>query len=320
VRDRVVEATLRLPLDDMDLLLRLDTSLDGTVSQEEIERARPRIFEYLREKVDVEADAGAAAPALRQVTTWKDEAGFPYVEVGVTYAAAGPIGTLNIRVRALLDLYSDHRNLAEIETFGRRETFVFQHGNRYEADRGGAAAWRRAWEFTRLGIEHIFTGYDHVLFLFGLLLVGRGLLNLVAVVTSFTLAHSLTLALATLGLVQPVSWVVEAAIALSIAYVGLENLLVSEVRHRWRITFAFGLVHGFGFASVLREMQLPRSSLMISLFTFNLGVEIGQVVIVALMWPLLRRLERSPQRRLVTRLVSALIVAFGLYWLVERIL
>jgi len=318
VRDDRVEATLRLPLDDMDLSLRLDGDLNGSVSDEELQRARPAVAGYLNEKLRVTADGVALTPSLLATSIWRDREGSAFLEARVGFTAAKPIGTLAIELRALQELYAGHRNLAEIDWRGPREQFVFQHGNRYQGERG-AARLRTARQFTLLGVEHIFTGYDHILFLLGLLLGGRGFKNLVAIVTSFTVAHSLTLALATLELVQPPSRAVESAIALSVAYVGAENLLLKEVRHRWRIAFAFGLVHGFGFASVLREMELPRAGLALSLFTFNLGVEIGQVAIVALLWPLLVSLERAPQRGLVTRLLSSLIFGFGLYWLAQRL-
>jgi hypothetical protein len=141
----------------------------------------------------------------------------------------------------------------------------------------------------------------------------------VAIVTSFTVAHSVTLALATLGVVDPVGWMVEAAIALSIAYVGVENLVAREVRRRWLVTFAFGLVHGFGFAGILREMELERAGLVASLVSFNVGVELGQVAIVALLWPVLQRVQRTPHRDRVVRFASAIIVAFGAFWFVERV-
>jgi hydrogenase/urease accessory protein HupE len=319
VQDRQVEAVLRLPMDDMDLLLRLDADLDGRVSDDELRRAQPAVARYVQDHLRVALDGAPRVPSWRGSATWRDAQGQPYLEARLEYPGARRIGEIEIGVRVLADLYPEHRNLAEIDVDGRREQFVFQHGNVYRGGRGVARAWRAARQFTLLGIEHIFTGYDHILFLFGLLLGGRGLRSLVAIVTSFTVAHSLTLALATLGVVRPPAGLVEPAIALSIAYVGVENLLVAEVRHRWRITFAFGLVHGLGFASVLREMDLPRGALAASLFTFNLGVEVGQVAIVALMWPLLRRLERTPRRRLVIRLASAVIAAFGLFWFQQRL-
>ena len=131
-------------------------------------------------------------------------------------------------------------------------------------------------------MHHILIGPDHLLFLVGLLLLGGSLRQLALVVTAFTLAHSLTLTLAVLGLLSPPARIVEPAIALSIVYVGVDNLLVKSGRDmRPWIALVFGLVHGLGFASVLREMELPRRALGWSLFSFNLGVEIGQLLVVA---------------------------------------
>ena len=179
------------------------------------------------------------------------------------------------------------------------------------------------WGFIRLGVEHIWTGYDHLLFLFALLVVCRTFRSIVAIVTCFTLAHSLTLALATLELVNLPARFVEPAIAASIVYVGVENLWRKgeEPRGRWMLTFAFGLIHGFGFASVLRDLGVGRGGeeIAVPLVTFNLGVEIGQVVVAAVVLPLVWQLRKNEKlvRRGVPAL-SALVAAAGLYWLVER--
>ena len=180
--------------------------------------------------------------------------------------------------------------------------------------------WQTARTFLVLGIEHILTGYDHLLFLLALLVAGRGMRQLVAIVTSFTVAHSLTLAVATFGLIEPPPRLIEAAIALSIAYVGIENLLVEDVRGRWRLTFVFGLVHGFGFANVLREMELPRAALASSLFTFNAGVELGQVAVLLVVWPVLRAVQKSAYAVTITRAVSAVVIACGVVWFVQRVM
>jgi hypothetical protein len=148
-------------------------------------------------------------------------------------------------------------------------------------------------DYLVLGIEHIFTGYDHLAFLFGLLAVAgfdklrSGLRYVLGVVTAFTVAHSLTLISAGLGWFRLPSSYVEPAIALSIAYVAVENLLVAQPRHRWLETFGFGLVHGFGFASVLRDIGLPPRGLVLSLLSFNVGVEAGQLAVVSLVAPAL---------------------------------
>lgn len=180
-----------------------------------------------------------------------------------------------------------------------------------------------AMAFIRLGVEHIWTGYDHLLFLFALLVVCRSVRSILAIVTCFTLAHSLTLALATLNLVSLPAKVVEPLIAASIVFVGVENLFRrgAEPPGRWALTFAFGLIHGFGFASVLRDLGVGGggSGIAMPLFTFNLGVEIGQIAIAGIALPIVWRLRKN--EKFVARGVPALSVAVsvaGFYWLLER--
>jgi hydrogenase/urease accessory protein HupE len=176
--------------------------------------------------------------------------------------------------------------------------------------------------FLKLGIEHIITGYDHLLFLLGLLVVCRRFSTTLTIVTCFTVAHSLTLALAALNVVTIPSRVVEPLIAASITYVGVENLLRrGEPKMRWLLTLAFGLIHGFGFASVLREAGVGAGgkSLALPLFSFNLGVELGQLAVVAILLPLLWRLRT---RRIFDRYgvsaISLVVVLLGSYWLLRR--
>lgn len=177
--------------------------------------------------------------------------------------------------------------------------------------------------FIRLGVEHIWMGYDHLLFLFALLVVCRSFRSIVGIVTCFTLAHSLTLALATLELVHvPARWV-EPLIAASIVFVGVENLFRrgEEPPGRWALTFGFGLIHGFGFASVLRDLGVGGGGkgLLVPLFSFNFGVELGQVAIAAVVLPLVWRMRKN--EKFVARGVPALsgaVALMGLYWLLER--
>ncbi len=320
VQGRAVQLVVRLPLDDVDLLLRLDRDLDGTVTDTEIERGRDGIARYVAERVRVDADGAVLAAVVRGVSRWTDRSGVPHAEARLAYPASRAIDTVMLQVRVLTDLYAGHRNLGEIEEGDRRIEFVFQHAGTLAVQRGaGTSRWGTATSFLSLGIEHIFTGYDHIVFLFGLLVVGRGFRQLIAVVTAFTIAHSTTLTLATIGVVAPAVWTVEGAIALSIAYVGIENLVSKDLARRWRIAFVFGLVHGFGFANFLRAMDLPRSALAVSLFTFNAGVEIGQVAIVALMYPLLRAIQRTAHHERIVRYASVVILVMGLYWFYERV-
>jgi hydrogenase/urease accessory protein HupE len=180
--------------------------------------------------------------------------------------------------------------------------------------------------YVEAGIEHIFLGYDHIAFLIAVVLWARRLWPVVKIVTAFTLAHSITLSLAALGVVVIPSAVVEPAIAASIVFVALENFFSRDIDRRWRDTFGFGLIHGFGFASALQEFGLPRGSVVPALGAFNLGVEIGQVAIVSIVVPALVVLDRAftssaarPARAppLVYTLSGAIAV-LGCYWIMIR--
>jgi len=186
-----------------------------------------------------------------------------------------------------------------------------------------SAAGNSAADFFLMGVKHIWTGYDHLLFLFGLLIVTRTFASSVKIITCFTIAHSITLAVATLSLVHISSRIVEPLIAVSIVYVGVENLLRGDdPKGRWLLTFAFGLIHGFGFASVLRELGVGAngSRIAVPLVTFNLGVEVGQIVVAGLVLPVIWKLRSRPVfvRRWVPA-ASVLITLLGGYWFVQRV-
>ena len=176
--------------------------------------------------------------------------------------------------------------------------------------------------FTTSGVHHILIGPDHILFLVGLLLLGGRWTALLKIVSFFTLGHSVTLSLAALNLVTPPPSIIEPAIALSIVFVGADNLVRGDGRDlRAWVALVFGLVHGFGFANVLREFGLPREALGWSLFSFNLGVEIGQlgiVVIVATLLEALRRRSTLVGAR-VAMAGSIVVIAAGSYWFVQRV-
>jgi len=197
----------------------------------------------------------------------------------------------------------------------RHARFEYFVGNR----QGVSAVIRR---FVPAGVHHILIGPDHLLFLVGLLLLGGSIRRLLLVVSAFTVAHSITLSLAALNLVTPPARLIEPAIALSIVYVGVDNLMVGRGRDvRAWIALAFGFIHGFGFANVLREMNLPSRALGWSLFSFNLGVEIGQllvVVTIALALAALRSRNEAAGRQVALAGSLAVILA-GAFWFVQRV-
>ena len=171
-----------------------------------------------------------------------------------------------------------------------------------------------------LGITHILGGTDHVVFLLGLLLIGGKFRQILAMVTAFTISHSITLGLAVTGVLAPSPMYVEPLIALSVAYVGVENFIVKDASKRWRITALFGLVHGFGFAGALGEVGIPKEHVPLALATFNIGVEIGQLLIIGLAFPLFAYLRKIDwvQKKGV-RFASMAVIAAGLFWFVSRV-
>jgi hydrogenase/urease accessory protein HupE len=174
--------------------------------------------------------------------------------------------------------------------------------------------------FLKLGMNHILSGYDHLLFLLALLIARQSFKQFAKVITAFTIAHSLTLTLTVLGIISIPSNFVEPAIALSICYVALENIFRKTVSYRWVLTFLFGLIHGMGFADILTEMNLPKGELAIDLASFNIGIELIQLLIVIILLPILTLVHRSKFSQKTVIAVSAIAFLLGGMWLVERLI
>lgn len=331
LRAGVLELTVGFAPADAQLLLPPQARTTANWTEAEFTAAKAALQALAQELWEARVGVAPVMPAETQVNLAdRDSLNFRMVYP----CPAG--GRLTLRALKLGALPPGHRQFLII-TDERGSTLATKllsaKDDRIEIDLGQsgsrsvespAAAERTTFlGFLRLGVEHIWTGYDHLLFLFALLVVCRSFRSIVAIVSCFTLAHSLTLALATLDVVQLPSAFVEPAIAASIVFVGAENLWRrgAEPPGRWALTFAFGLIHGFGFASVLRELGVGtgRQGIAMPLFTFNLGVELGQVAIAAVVLPIVWHLRKNEAfvRRGVPAL-SALVVAAGLYWLVER--
>lgn len=180
------------------------------------------------------------------------------------------------------------------------------------------------WYYLKSGFRHILPdGYDHILFVVGLCLLNQNIKTIIWQATAFTVAHSITLTLAMKGWIAPPGNIIEPIIALSIVFVAIENLIISELKP-WRIAiiFMFGLIHGCGFASALNESGLPRNAFAISLFSFNLGVELGQITVILLSYFLIIRWfkDRTWYRPRIVYPVSACIALTALYWTADRVL
>lgn len=247
------------------------------------------------------------------------------IELAYRIPISAPAGHLSVRA-ALFPYDPNHQtfvNVYESDALTAQQVLSASRPamDYYSGGRQGAFAVFR--EFTASGIHHIAIGPDHILFIVGLLLMGGSVLRLLGIVSAFTVGHSITLSLAALNIVAPPARIVEPAIALSIVYVGADNLLSTKGARDVRawIALFFGLVHGFGFASVLREIGLPPRALGISLFSFNFGVEIGQALVVVIVASLLALVRaRNPARaRQVVTVASIVVTLAGAYWFVERI-
>jgi hydrogenase/urease accessory protein HupE len=295
----------------------LDTNRDGTLSQSEIIAGRSAIEEFFVGGAVVHG-AGSCTGALQDVALTEEDG----VSIRASFHCPGQTNSVQLDLKFLEELSAGHRHLATATT-GSSGMHVMAYAGNAEFQIGVAtgSTWTGSvWPLFLLGIRHILTGYDHLLFLFGLILVGGRIRSLMVVITAFTIAHSITLGVAALQLWAPSTRFVEPAIALSIAYIGIENWFVKDVSRRWLITFPFGLIHGFGFAGALRQIALPHSEIPLALLSFNVGVEAGQLAVLAVVLPAIFWLRR--RRWFVNPGVPALsgaIALAGVCWFLIRI-
>jgi hydrogenase/urease accessory protein HupE len=302
-----------------------DADHDGRLSRTELEKAaadpRGAFAKGVVQATSVRVDGLSCDPHLESVSEAEGDA----VDVHAFFACDRTPGLLSIDCGFLDAFAAGHRHLATVSTDTRESAYVLVLAQkRIDVDLGAPAPVRMArvafGAMVWTGVEHIWTGYDHLAFLFGLVLLGGRPRSLVGVISAFTVAHSITLGLAVLGVVSIRPAIVEPAIALSIAYVGIENIFGADPAKRWRITFPFGLVHGFGFAGALTSLALPRAAIPLALFAFNLGVELGQLAVLAAVLPVVLWARRYAAFRVWgVRLLSFALSVAGFLWFFWRI-
>jgi hydrogenase/urease accessory protein HupE len=319
LEDQQIAAVLTFARADIELLAVLDTDRNGQVPPGEFSTGRPVLEQMARGALEVRLDGERISPG-RVDADW-DDSNAVHLRLGFPVRSGA---RLTLRSALMASLPPGHRQyMAVRDARGDllSERMLTAKADGLEIDAVPAVSSASFREFLTLGVEHILTGYDHLVFLLGLLIAGGSLTAAAKIITSFTVAHSITLAVATLGWVNISPRIVEPLIAVSIAYVGLENIFRRDLKRRWLLTFAFGLIHGFGFASVLREMGIGSggSRVALPLLSFNLGVELGQLAIASLVLPLIWILRRRVF--FVARFAPAcsIMIAFaGAYWLVVR--
>jgi hypothetical protein len=308
-----LEQTLRLSAVALVDLVELDADGDGAIDERDIEARREQLFAATLGRSAPRTDGGDCA---LQPTAARLEG------LAVRLEASGrcpPGGRLRQRLAMLDQLPDAHRILVEARIGGERARRIAERATPMIAFEGGAQAGGGFGAFVWLGVEHIFAGWDHLLFLLALVLGGGSLKRLLGIVTAFTLAHSITLGLAALSVVSLPGRLVESAIAASIIYVAVENLVGAQGGRRWAVAFLFGLIHGFGFASALSEIHVSPGGLVGALLGFNLGVELGQAALVLPIAPLVGLARRRPQFvRLGVPALSLATLAAGAYWFVGR--
>jgi hydrogenase/urease accessory protein HupE len=300
--------------------VRISEAGSGAVNAVALAVMAPAVLGYVHSHVEVLSDDVPCKPdegtALSADT---------HVTVTLVWTCPNS-GVLRYRLSLFRDVDPSAQHLVSLKTEAGKQEFALDKNSPELALSGAVPSNFVAGHFLAAGVEHIFLGYDHIAFLIAIILWTSRLWPVVKAVTAFTIAHSITLSLAALDVVRIPSAIIEPAIAASIIYVAVENFTTREADKRWRETFSFGLLHGFGFASALEELGLPKVKLITALAAFNCGVEIGQLLIVATAFGLLSAVDRlqisgasGPIRSpALVHTVSFAIVLLGSYWFVSR--
>lgn len=321
LNDGRIEGTLVAHIEDLAHDLNVGppaTLLDAKVA----ESKKDAIAEIIRARLTLLADGRPVALELLRVEPLPDRQA-----VSCELRFDTNVKPSSLRIQCALFPYDQQHqtflNVYEEDQLVHQEIFTQDH-QMFVYRPGDRQGWMSVVkEFIPAGVYHIFTGPDHVLFIVGLLLMGGTLLRLLSIVTAFTIAHSITLSLAALNVTNPSPRLIEPAIALSIIYVGIDNLMVGKTGRDVRawIAFFFGFVHGFGFAGVLREFGLPREALGWSLFSFNFGVEIGQACIVVVVATVLAaiRNRNNVLARQIMKVGSVCVILAGTWWFIQRV-
>lgn len=317
-----------------------DQNDDGKLSDQEFTKIKYRLQEWIEDSVVLEVDGKQQTPKVTDLELEK-KGDKDVATIHFIYPAFSAGST----VKLLDDIFyegqnlSSYTNLLSIDYEGQISEAALQGKNRewtmllaeieQTQQQAGITVippqkptlFHTSWgSFLLLGMKHILTGYDHLLFIFALLIRKQSIKQYITTVTAFTIAHCITLSLSVLGFVDLPSRFVESMIALSICYIAIENIFRSKIKFRWIITFFFGLIHGLGFASLLKEMNLPKPDLAIALFNFNVGIELIQLMLVLTLVPILFKLQTVNGYKKFINIGSACIFLLGAIWLFQRML
>jgi hypothetical protein len=335
VRGANLVGSIELSARDAELAVGIDINHDGKITWGELRASQPQLSRYISQHLYFAAQS-SICPLTFESLQVNERVDGNYAWLPFTARCPTAVRQLSVRYSLMDDIDSSHRGLLSLTAGTIVQTGVL----------GGKAAvsefvvdhparWRTFTEYLQAGIWHIWSGIDHLLFLVSLLLPAvlvrqkghwqpvpearPAFFSILKVVTAFTIAHSITLSLAAFDVVRLPSRLTESVIAGSIIVAALNNIFPVVTESRARIAFAFGLMHGFGFASVLADMGLPEGARLLSLVSFNLGIETGQLAVVLLVMPVIYILRKGAlYRNAIMPWGSAAICALALVWLVQR--
>lgn len=334
---RVLGGQWDIALRDLDHAIGLDADGNGEITWGELRARHADIADYALTRLSVAADGAACALRAGEQLV-DDHTDGAYAVLRFTARCPAAPRVLEIGYRLFADLDPQHRGLLRLDHAGASRTAIFSpEAPRQRFELGATSLLAQFITYFKDGVWHIWIGFDHVLFLLSLLLPavllregGRWVavarlrdagVDVLKIVTAFTVAHSITLTLATLGVVSLPSRWVESVIALSVVLAALNNLFAVVGGRRWAMAFVFGLIHGFGFASVLADLGLPQATLALALVGFNLGVEAGQLAIVAVFLPLAYAVRHTRFYRWGVLVAGSIAIAvLATAWLLERAL
>ncbi|WP_082565323.1 HupE/UreJ family protein [Duganella sp. Root1480D1] len=319
---QVIDGRWDIALRDVDFAIGLDADGDGQLTWDEVRSRHADIAAYAMPRLGL--GKGCRLRVTGQEVDRHTDGAYTVL---LLQGECEPGAVFSIDYKLFADLDAQHRGMASLTVDGRTQSAVLGGDRtRLAAGAGAGSAWHQASGYLRHGIWHIWTGYDHILFLLSLLLPAvlaagwrPASADVLRVVTAFTLAHSITLSLAALQVLALPSRLIESAIAASVAIAALNNVWPLVRGKRWLAAFAFGLLHGFGFAGVLGDLGLPQGATALALAAFNIGVELGQLAIVAAFAPLAYAMRKTwVYQQLMVKAGSAGIALLAMVWLVER--
>ncbi|WP_413303473.1 HupE/UreJ family protein [Bacillus sp. 1P10SD] len=316
-------------------LLDLDKDQDGYMNEDEIQQSKQVIEQYIFQNLSV-INNGFKGQVIMKDIKPTTRANLPMFRIELEYVFEEPVEeyeiaysifytknidinhqnflTVHIGDQVVEKIFTKNKNIFQ----GNAKLKKFYSGNKYLEEGKSKDKMLGFWDYVVMGMKHIWSGIDHMLFIFGLLLTRGTYRDYLKTLTAFTVGHCITLALAATGTLLIPSSIIEPLIALSIVYVAVENIFSKNFKWRWVITFLFGLIHGFGFAELL--IGKLETNIFLPLFSFNLGVEIGQIVVLMIMLPFIWYLQKIRWQMKVVYSLSSIISVIGLYWFMDRVL